>query len=182
MSLRLYLILFFSICLSKEILVFNEELLIVFSFFVFLFLIYTLTSNQIGLELDLRANKIKQEFDFYIELQKETFKYLIQYYNKQKSLSCDIEKAFIFLKEDIFLIINTYSNILLKFLSLSIEDKLKKIFSLELKSYAFIKNTIILKLYDYLLIFFKKKTNISSSIFIKKAIIFLSKMNIYKSV
>jgi len=177
MNLKLYLVLFFSICLSKEVLVFNEELLIVFSFFVFLFLIYNLTSNQIDLELDCRAGKVREEFDFYVQLQKQTFKYLIQYYNKQKSLSTDIEKAFVFLKEDIFLIISTHSNIMLKFLSFSIEDKLKKILSLKLKSYGFIRDTIILKLYEYLFIFFKKKTNALSSTFIKKAIIFLSKMN-----
>jgi len=158
MNFKIILFLFFSICFSKEIFVFNEELLIVFSFLVFLFLVYSLISNQVGVELDLRANNIKQEFDFYVKIHKDTLNYLLLYYNKQKCLSVDIDKAFLILKKDTCLVIQAYSNLVLKFLFFSFDDKFKKILSLELKLYAFIQNEINIKLYDYLLLTFKKKT------------------------
>ena len=62
------LILSILIILSKEILVFNEEILVLFSFVVFFSLSYNFVSGSISHELDLRSNKIKEEIDFYKEI------------------------------------------------------------------------------------------------------------------
>jgi hypothetical protein len=176
MNLKLILFLFFSICFSKEVLVFNEELLIVFSFLVFIFLVYNLLSKQISLELDFRADKIKQEFNFYTKAQKETLKYLIQYYSKQKELALDIEKLFFILRKDTYLIIELYSHLIFKLLSFIIEDKLKKILSIELKFNILVQNYIISLLCSHLFLYFSNKRKRLARFFIKKSILSLRKI------
>jgi len=175
----MYFFLLLSMCLSKEVLVFNEELLIVFSFSVFIFLLYSLTSNQISLTLDLRANSIKQEFDFYIKIHKDVLNYLVVYYSKQKTLPLDINNFFFIFKKDTLLVVQGYSNLVLKLLFCGIDDKLKKIISLEVKYSYFIQSKIILYLYEHLLLSFSNKKLFFCSVFMKKAIFSLSKLNYF---
>ena len=61
----LFLLLLVLVVLSKEILVFNEEILVLFAFGIFIFLVYNFASSLISLELDARSVKIEEEFSFY---------------------------------------------------------------------------------------------------------------------
>jgi F0F1-type ATP synthase membrane subunit b/b' len=51
------------IAFSKEVLVFNEEVLILFCFSVFIYLIINYGGDMIASELDSRNKKIKEELD-----------------------------------------------------------------------------------------------------------------------
>ena len=88
------LILFIVIVLSKEILVFNEEILVLFAFGIFIFLVYNFASDLISSELDSRSVKIQEEFNFYRSMQEKTLTHLIAYHNKQKLLSEEIKAIF----------------------------------------------------------------------------------------
>ena len=84
-------VLLILIVLSKEILVFNEEILVLLSSGIFIFLTYNFASGMISLELDSRANKIQEEFNYYRDMQEKTLIHLISYHNKQKLLSEEIK-------------------------------------------------------------------------------------------
>ena len=74
-------VLLILIVLSKEILVFNEEILVLFSSGIFIFLTYNFAGGMIALELDARANKIQEEFNYYRDMQEKTLIHLISYHN-----------------------------------------------------------------------------------------------------
>lgn len=152
MNLRtsLLLTLLFLIALSKEILVFNEEILVLFSFGIFIFLVYNFGSSLISSELDSRAVKIQEEFNYYKNMQEKTLIHLISYHKKQKLLSDEIKSIFAILKKDINLIISTYSQLFVKFFNNTIEDKLKKIIANELKFNSLLQSKISDELYVFL--------------------------------
>ena len=79
----LFFLLSILIVLSKEILVFNEEILVLFAFGIFIFLVYNFAGNLISLELDARSVKIEEEFGFYKHMQQKTLSHLISYHKKQ---------------------------------------------------------------------------------------------------
>ena len=54
----LFVLLSILIVLSKEILVFNEEILVLFAFGIFIFLVYNFAGSLISLELNARGVKI----------------------------------------------------------------------------------------------------------------------------
>jgi len=83
-SKYLYVVLLGLIAFSKEFLVFNEEVLVLLAFVIFIYLIVTYGGEVIGGELDLRKEKIKEEFDLYKNLQEKTFTHLISYHKKTK--------------------------------------------------------------------------------------------------
>jgi len=72
-SKYLYVVLLGLIAFSKEFLVFNEEVLVLLAFVIFIYLIVTYGGEVIGGELDLRKEKIKEEFDLYKNLQEKNF-------------------------------------------------------------------------------------------------------------
>ncbi len=142
--------LFFITILSKEILVFNEELLILFAFLIFLLFLRNYISYNISKELDARASKIKEDFDYFRNMQKKTFVFSVNYHIKQKSLSSEIIQIFQSLKQNILLILLTSSNKQSKNFNNQLEDKLRKIISHYIKLNIAMQNNISIKVYTYL--------------------------------
>ena len=68
-SRYLYIILLALVALSKEFLVFNEEVLVLLAFAIFIYLLVNYGGEMIASELDARKEKIKEEFDLYKNLQ-----------------------------------------------------------------------------------------------------------------
>ena len=68
-SKYLYGVLLVLIALSKEFLVFNEEVLVLLAFSIFIYLLVNYAGEMIASELDSRKIKIKEEFDLYKNLQ-----------------------------------------------------------------------------------------------------------------
>jgi len=145
------LVLLVLIVFSKEILVFNEEVLVLFSFGIFSFLTYNFAGTMISSELDSRALKIKEEFVYYKDMQEKTLSHLISYHNKQKLLCDEVKSIFSTLKKDIDLILFNNSKLFLKSFTSIIEDKLKKIIANELKFNVLLQSKINNELYVYLL-------------------------------
>jgi len=80
------------IVFSKEILVFNEEVLIVLAFSIFIYLVLNGASSMIAEELDEKAQSIQNKFNVYNDIQEKTIVYLCDYYTKREFLSTKIQK------------------------------------------------------------------------------------------
>lgn len=147
----LLLTLLFLIALSKEILVFNEEILVLFSFGIFIFLVYNFGSTLISSELDSRAIKIQEEFSYYKTMQEKTLTHLISYHEKQKLLSDEIKSILSITIKDINLILSTYSSLFLRSFNNIIEEKFKKIVATESKFNALLQTKISNELHIFLI-------------------------------
>jgi hypothetical protein len=75
------------IIFSKEFLIFNEEILIVLSFLIFIYLVLNNAAYLICEELDLKSKTIQNKFDVYKNIQEKTILFLSNYYKKRKALS-----------------------------------------------------------------------------------------------
>jgi hypothetical protein len=174
-----YLLLFLlsiSIILSKEILVFNEEILVLFAFGIFIFLVYNFAGSLISVELDSRGVKIEEEFTFYRHMQQKTLTHLMSYHKKQILLSEEVKCIFLLTKDDIKIVISNYSQLFLKFLTNGIDDKLKKIVSVELKFNSLLQEKISFELYSFLIFkYSKSKDKKASVMLLTNSIHFLSK-------
>ena len=106
-SRYLYIILLALVALSKEFLVFNEEVLVLLAFAIFIYLLVNYGGEMIASELDARKEKIKEEFDLYKNLQEKTFTHLISYHQKQKLLNSEIKEIFEISKAEILILKNT---------------------------------------------------------------------------
>ena len=115
-SKYLYIILLGLVALSKEFLVFNEEVLVLLAFGIFIYLMVNYGGEMIAGELDSRKEKIKEEFDLYKNLQEKTFTHLISYHKKQQSLSTEIKEVFDISKSEINNIEKYYENLFQNFL------------------------------------------------------------------
>ena len=61
------------IVFSKEILVFNEEVLIVLAFSIFIYLVLNGASSMIAEELDEKAQSIQNKFNVYNDIQEKNY-------------------------------------------------------------------------------------------------------------
>ena len=173
----LFVLLSILIVLSKEILVFNEEILVLFAFGIFIFLVYNFAGSLISLELNARGVKIEEEFSFYKQMQQKTLSHLISYHKKQILLSDEVKSIFLVTKNDIKIVISNYSQLFLKFLTNGIEDKLKKIVSIELKFNSLLQEKISSELYSSLIFKYTKSNDKKASvILLTNSIHFLSKV------
>lgn len=174
---QLLLLLLSTVVFSKEILVFNEEILVLFAFSIFVYMSYYFAGSMFSLELDNRSNKIKEEFDIYKNIQVQTLTHLISYHNKQKLLSEEIKSILSLTKNDINLIISNHSLLLLKSINTNIDEKLKKIVVNNTKTAWVLQSKINEQLYNFLLSSYSnvKDKNITSSLLIE-SINFLVKM------
>jgi F0F1-type ATP synthase membrane subunit b/b' len=165
--------LFSVIILSKEILVFNEELLILFAFLIFLLFLRNYISYNISKELDSRSLKIKEDFDFFRNMQKKTFTYSIDYHTKQKFLNTEIIQILKNLKESILLILSAYNNKHIKIFNNQLDDKLKKIISHYMKLKSVLQNKISCNVFIFLKFQYVKNKKMRKLIF-KRSTLFLS--------
>jgi len=108
MLFHLNLFLFLAVLISKEFLIFNEEILVLLAFGVFIYFIVIVMGQFINEELALRGNKIKVNFDFYKNLQIKSLSYLLNFYNKQRSLSLELKKNASLSKFDISTLADFY--------------------------------------------------------------------------
>ena len=160
----LFFLLSILILLSKEILVFNEEILVLFAFSIFIFLVYNFAGDLLSIELDVRSAKIEEEFSFYKKIQQQTLTHLISYHKKQVFLSEEVKSIFIITRKDIDIIVSNYSQLFSKFLITSIDDKLKKIVSIEFKFNSLLQEKISFELYSYLSSKYTKKNGRKASV------------------
>ena len=173
----LFFLLSILIVLSKEILVFNEEILVLFAFGIFIFLVYNFAGSLISIELDSRSVKIEEEFSFYKQMQQKTLNHLISYHKKQILLSEEVKSIFLVTKDDIKVVISNHSRLFLKFLTTSIDDKLKKILSIELKFNSLLQEKISFELYSFLIFkYIKSNDKKASTMLLTNSIHFLSKV------
>jgi len=156
---QLLIILLIVIFLSKEVLVFNEEILVLFAFGVFIYLTYNFAGDMISAELDSRSLKIEEEFSTYKNIQEKTLIHLISYHNKQKPLSEEIKGILSLTKKDLDLIILNYTQTFTKQLNVNIEEKLKKIIGNESKANAVLQNKINTELSAFLTINYSTNKN-----------------------
>ena len=84
------LLLFVIVC-SKEFLVFNEEILILFAFSLFIYLISTRAGSLISQDLDANISEIKNKFLTYKNLKEKSILYNITYVQRQNVLSLKIQ-------------------------------------------------------------------------------------------
>lgn len=170
----------FFIFLAKEILVFNEEFLIFLSFIFFICIFSIFIKNYIYLELSNQTLEIQQEFLLYDISQQKLNLYLLDYYSVQKGLFSDIINIVLFIEKIIKLLFEKYLLILKKFIYNLIENKFKKLITIEKKVKQNIQKQIvvyILKSINYnfrsknvpsnstkLKSFFKNKEFLSNSI------------------
>ena len=147
----LLLTLLFLVALSKEILVFNEEILVLFSFGIFIFLVYNFGSTLISSELDSRAIKIQEEINYYKNMQEKTLNHLISYHEKQKLLSDEIKSILSITIKDINLILSTFSLLFVRSFNNIIEEKLKKIIATESKFNSLLQVKISNELHTFLI-------------------------------
>ena len=110
-------------------------------------------------------------------MQQKTLSHLISYHKKQILLSDEVKSIFLVTKNDIKIVISNYSQLFLKFLTNGIEDKLKKIVSIELKFNSLLQEKISSELYSFLIFKYTKSNDKKASvILLTNSIHFLSKV------
>jgi hypothetical protein len=108
MSPYLNLSFFLTVLISKEFLIFNEEILVLLAFALFTRLVVILIGEASADELIMRGNKIRGDFNFYKNLQMKSLSYLLNYNDKQKNLSIELKKNASFSKFDISILAHSY--------------------------------------------------------------------------
>jgi len=102
-----YLYLFIFIFFSKEFFYFDEELLVVFSFFIVFSFLFKSLSLIISNELDLRSKNIFDQFSTFLKLKADILSLVYSYYKKrQEFLFFKLNKI---LKSLSYFILNFYS-------------------------------------------------------------------------
>lgn len=158
-SKYLYGVLLVLIAFSKEFLVFNEEVLVLLAFSIFIYLLVNYGGEMIADELDARKEKIKEEFDLYKNLQEKTFTHLISYHQKQKLLSSEIKEVFEISKAEIANVEKFYENSLQNHLVSNFEERLKRVSTNENKTNAALQKEIFTDLRAYLMDSYSVESN-----------------------
>nr|YP_009476594.1 ATP synthase F0 subunit 4 [Chroomonas placoidea]AVM81087.1 ATP synthase F0 subunit 4 [Chroomonas placoidea] len=139
------LILLALIC-AKEILVFNEEILIVIAFSIFLYLVSQYSSSAIVEELDEKAKVIQNKFDIYKNIEEKTILHLLNYHNKRELLSEKLKTISKIKKLRMNIVHQYYKTNLSKQTLLQIEDTLNRFILNEyINTFAF-QEKFVLKL------------------------------------
>ena len=100
------------ILISKECLILNEEILVLFSFIVFCRLIVTYISQLIEVELKIRTKKMKKSYNFLKQLQNKSLLLSKKYNEKQARFSLFLIKSLILIKKETLLITNIFQRTL----------------------------------------------------------------------
>lgn len=135
--------------ISKEFIVFNEEVLVLLAFFTFIFLVINYAKESINESLNSKLEEIKNEFDFYKNLQKQTVSYLINYHKKQTLLVDNVKKILIFSKTELQFIENCFSVLWKNKVKANFEDKLRKLANCESQKNSFIQDFYLSNLHSF---------------------------------
>ncbi len=139
-KLRPYIFIFLIFCVvsSKHIIIYNEEILVALSFFIFVIFISQYFGNTIKESLDERSQAIKTELQNFLNLKQESLNELLKEHEKIFFLKKTLHKLGIF------------TNSKLKKSSLGVEKSLKTIFSQQiqqkLKTLSYLKSNLQQKL------------------------------------
>ena len=144
--------------ISKEFIVFNEEILVLVAFFIFISLIINFAKSSINDSLNSKLEEIKNEFDFYKNLQKQTISYLINFHKKQALLAKNVQKILSFSIEQLKFVESCFDIFWYNRIKINFEDKLKKLINCESQKNTFIQNFYLINL-SY---FFNEKYNFLS--------------------
>jgi len=123
----LNLLLFVIILLSKEVIVFNEEILVLFAFGLFVYLVSVYGGAMLAEELDNRGLKIKEELDLYKGLQQKTLQHLINYHSKQRQLTGELQSILRVSKEELIIFELYHTDALINATLASLDERLKRI-------------------------------------------------------
>lgn len=146
LTLPFKVILFIIFVCAKEILVFNEEILIVIAFSLFLYLVLQYGSSMIATELDDKAKIIQNKFDIYKNIEEKTMIHLINYHKKREFLSEKIKLLSNIKKSRINIIQQYYKAILLKQVLLQTEETLNRLIFNEFSTLFILQEKFIIKL------------------------------------
>ena len=174
LNYRFAIILIFVIFLSKEVLVFNEETLILFSFGLFVYLCYSFIGNTIYDQLNQYSIDIKQTFIHYDNIQKEVFLSLNSCYKNQKNLSSDINDIFSFTKNILSFLFDRYSFLLKRHVYSFVENIFKRLILFEKRLKYDIQQAVLSYMTSYLLMKFNSK-NLDYRLYIKNSISYMKK-------
>jgi hypothetical protein len=158
-SRYLFFCFFILIALSKEILVFNEEVLILFCFSIFIYLIINYGGDMIASELDSRNKKIKEELDLYKNLKATTLRHLVSYHQKQKLVNFELKQILDFSKNEVKPIELHYENFIDSLVTLNFEERLKRVVVSENKVDAGFQKQVFVDLRVYLINSYSVETN-----------------------
>jgi hypothetical protein len=105
---HLHYALLLLILVSKECLIFNEEILVLFSFVVFSRLVVTNASQLIALELKIRIKKMKESYNFLKQLQNKALLFYKKYAEKQARFSSFLIKSLILINNETLLLTDIF--------------------------------------------------------------------------
>jgi len=100
--------LLFLVCTSKNILIFNEEILVAISFFSFVLFTYINLQESISEMFQARSDAIQAELQNYLSLKEEFLQELLVEHKKQKALYTLLQKLHTFSAKE-FRILGTAS-------------------------------------------------------------------------
>nr|AST08682.1 ATP synthase F0 subunit beta [Chlorella heliozoae] len=126
-KLRLYLFIFlaFSVLSSKNILIYNEETLVVLSFFCFLFFVLHYFGNTIKESLNERSQVIREELQNFLILKENSFQELLNQHQKVSGLVKAMGVLNTFTKNELNLLNTNGEKALKNMFSFRIQNKLK---------------------------------------------------------
>jgi F0F1-type ATP synthase membrane subunit b/b' len=156
------------IAFSKEVLVFNEEVLILFCFSIFIYLIINYGGDMIASELDSRNKKIKEELDLYKNLKATTLHHLIGYHQKQKLVNFELKQVLGFSKNEVKPIELHYENSINSLVTLNFEERLKRAVISENKVDAAFQKQVFVDLRVYLINSYSVEMNTKKRVEISK--------------
>lgn len=139
------LILVTFIC-AKEILVFNEEILIVIAFSIFIYFVSNYAGSMIIAELDEKAKTIQSKFEIYKNIQEKTIVHLLNYHSKRELLAEKITTIAKLKKLRMTIIYQYYKTNLNKQTFLQIEDTLNRFLLNEFINSVSFQEKFLLKL------------------------------------
>lgn len=150
-------VLFLIVTLSAvEILVYNEEILLLVCFSLFIIVAYRSLNEMVASELDDRASKIKSELDSFSTIRKETLESLLEKQKERKHLSSTITDILYFSKKE--------AEILVVLNSKSLDDSLGQQMKQKLSTLKLSEENVSKAVYREAIIALKSKLSSSSDI------------------
>ena len=150
-------VLFLIVTLSAvEILVYNEEILLLVCFSLFIIVAYRSLNEMVASELDDRASKIKSELDSFSTIRKETLESLLEKQKERKHLSSTITDILSFSKNE--------AEILVVLNSKSLDDSLGQQMKQKLSTLKLSEENVSKAVYREAIIALKSKLSSSSDI------------------
>jgi hypothetical protein len=125
----IFSLLVFALFSSKKIIIYNEELLVVLTFFGFIYFIYTYFSNVITESLDARSKEATINLQTFLELKKAYLNTAIEEQKKQLEISQVLKDMGKFSHNEMLLTAQYQNNLLLETKPNFVKSKLNNLAS-----------------------------------------------------